>query len=318
MVFEVTLERMIIFFLILAIGFTAAKAGVIKQESMPAFAQLITKILLPVMIFYSTYANCTRQDIFDNIVLIGLSAIFYAVISLLMFILAQLLRLPHDKDRIFQFCFIFGNTGFVGIPLLASVFPQGGLVYMMMFSIVDQLVFWTYGIWLSTGRLHGHKHRFNFRMLLTPNVIAIFVAIIFVLLQIPIPDLLKMTLGTVSNATSAMCMIYLGVLVCFSNVLPVLKRPEIGWQAPVMDAAAFRYDIRSCHHHGAAYHDRGSHASRSEQQRGRICSGNDRSDTRGQRGYHSPGGISCVGNRGNMTQDGDNVINEQRAAGISG
>ena len=226
MVFEVTLERMIIFFLILAIGFTAAKAGVIKQESMPAFAQLITKILLPVMIFYSTYANCTRQDIFDNIVLIGLSAIFYAVISLLMFILAQLLRLPHDKDRIFQFCFIFGNTGFVGIPLLASVFPQGGLVYMMMFSIVDQLVFWTYGIWLSTGRLPGHKHRFNFRMLLTPNVIAIFVAIIFVLLQIPIPDLLKMTLGTVSNATSAMCMIYLGVLVCFSNVLPVLKRPE--------------------------------------------------------------------------------------------
>ncbi len=226
MVFEVTLEQMTIFFLILAIGFAAAKTGIVKQESMPAFDQLITKILLPVMIFYPTCANCPRQDIFDNVALIGLSALFYAVISLLMFILARLLKLPHDKDRIFQFCFIFGNTGFVGIPLLASVFPQGGLVYMMMFSIVDQLVFWTYGIWLSTGRSHGHKHRFAIRMLLTPNVVALFAAVIFVLLQIPIADPLNMTLGTVSNATSAMCMIYLGVLVCFSNVLSVLKRPE--------------------------------------------------------------------------------------------
>lgn len=135
-----------------AVGFAASRLKVIKEDTLPALAQIITKILLPCMIFYSTYANCKRETIIGNWEMVLLAALFYAVISLLMFVIAKLMRIEHDKDRVFQLCFIFGNTGFVGVPLLAAVFPDAGLVYMMMFSIVDQVVFWTYGIWLSTKR----------------------------------------------------------------------------------------------------------------------------------------------------------------------
>ena len=60
MIFAITVERTIVFSLILAIGFAVAKAAVIKREFMPDPAQLITKVLLPVMISYSTCENCTR------------------------------------------------------------------------------------------------------------------------------------------------------------------------------------------------------------------------------------------------------------------
>lgn len=145
-----------VFFLVFAAGFVSSRFKVIREDSLPALAQVITKVLLPCMIFYSTYANCERQTIIDNWEMVLLAAFFYALISLVTFLLAKALRIEHDKDRVFQLCFIFGNTGFVGIPLLAAVFPDAGLVYMMMFSIIDQLVFWTYGIWLSTARCHDH------------------------------------------------------------------------------------------------------------------------------------------------------------------
>ena len=226
MVFEITLERMLAFFLILAVGFAAAKLRVIDEGYLPSLAKLITKILLPVMIFYSTCVSCTRQALFDNLAMVVLAAVFYALASLVLFLLARALRLPHDKDRVFQFCFIFGNTGFVGIPLLAAVFPETGLMYMMLFSIVDQLVFWTYGVWLATAR-DRQATRFSPRALVTPNTVAIALALVFVLADIPLPRLASLALGTINNATSALCMMYLGALVCFSDVGAALRRPEL-------------------------------------------------------------------------------------------
>lgn len=226
MIFAITLERMLVFFLILAVGFAAARLGVIGRDFLPGLAGLITKVLLPVMIFYSTCAGCTRQALFDNLAMVALAALFYATASLVLFLLARAMRLPHDKDRVFQFCFIFGNTGFVGIPLLAAVFPEAGLLYMMLFSVVDQAVFWTYGVWLATAR-DRQVARFSPRSLVTPNTVAIAAALVFVLADIPLPRLAALSLGTISGATSALCMMYLGALVCFSNVGAALRRPEL-------------------------------------------------------------------------------------------
>lgn len=226
MIFETTLNTMIIFFLILATGFAAGKLGIIKEDYMPNFAQLITKILLPVLMFYSSYAGITRQTLVDNLPMLGLSVAFYAVIIAVTWILSKALHIPHDKDRIFMFCFIFGNTGFVGLPLLIALFPETGVLYMMLFSVVDQLIFWTFGIWLATARERS-KAAFNAKNLLTPNIVAMLLALAFVIFEIPLPQVVCDTLATIKNATSAMCMMYLGALLCFSQWLTVLKRPEL-------------------------------------------------------------------------------------------
>lgn len=225
MIFQTTLETMIIFFLILAVGFLAGRIGIITRESMPNFAALITKILLPVLIFFATYEGVTADDVIANLPMLGLAAGFYAVITAITFALSKIMRLPHDKDRVFMFCFIFGNTGFVGIPLLSALFPDVGLLYMALFSVVDQLLFWTFGIWLSTAR--DRKTHSHLRDMLSPNIIALALALVFVFADINLPDVIDSTLATIRNATSAMCMMYLGALLCFSNWKPVLRRPEL-------------------------------------------------------------------------------------------
>ena len=59
MAFEITLERMIIFFLILSIGFAAEKLSIITRDYLPQFAKLIAKIFLPVLLFWSTFHGTT-------------------------------------------------------------------------------------------------------------------------------------------------------------------------------------------------------------------------------------------------------------------
>lgn len=225
MAFQATLSTMLIFFLMLAIGFIAGRTGVIKPDFMPGFSQLITKVFLPALIFYSTVTSVTAEKLADNLVILALSAGVYIVLALFALIVAKAMRLPHDKDRVFQFAFIFGNTGFVGIPLLSAVFPDYGLLFMCLFTVVDQLLFWTYGVWLSTARDRQSK-KFNLKALITPNMIAIILALAFVVASIPLPPVIGDGLGMLSKATSPLCMIYLGATVCFSPFASALKRPE--------------------------------------------------------------------------------------------
>ena len=226
MVFQVTLETMAVFFALLAIGFAAGKLGVIKREFMAQLGALVTKIFLPALILYSTATSVTAELIVENIVLIPLSAVVYATLALAAFLTAKALRIEADKDRVFQFAFIFGNTGFVGFPLLNAVFPQTGILFMCLFSIVDQIAFWTYGVWLSTAR-DRQRAGFTAKNLLSPNIVAVVLGMAIAVSGLRLPDILATILGSISKATTPLCMLYLGAMVCFSTLGATLRRPEL-------------------------------------------------------------------------------------------
>ena len=96
---------------------------------------------------------------------------------------------------------------------------------MMLFTIVDQAIFWTFGIWMATGR--DRQTEFTIKNFISPNIIAMALALIVVLIGVPVPAVINDTLATISNATSAMCMMYLGAMVCFSKWMQVLKCAEL-------------------------------------------------------------------------------------------
>lgn len=225
MTFQTTAETMAIFFILLAVGFLAAKIGIIKKEGMGQLSQLITKIFLPVLIFNATATSVTLDLVRQNAIILPLSAGAYAALAAIAFAVAKAMGIERDKDRVFQFAFIFGNTGFVGFPLLTAVFHETGTLFMCLFSVVDQILFWTYGIWLSTAR--GRQGTgLNIKMLASPNIIAIILALVVGLSGFTLPDLVGTALATVSRAATPMCMLFLGAMTCFNKVGEALKRPD--------------------------------------------------------------------------------------------
>ena len=225
MVFSVVLLQMGVFFLIVIVGMAASRLGVVKRDYLKELASLVSKVFLPALIFYMTYHGTTRQQVLDNVPMIALAAGFYVVVSAIMKALALLLKPKGDRQKVFRFAFIFGNTGFVGIPLLAALYPESGLLYMALFSIVDQLLFWTYGVYLATAS--DRRARFGLRQLASPNIVAIVLALVFVLAGVQLPGLVMDVLDTVSGATTALCMVYLGCLFYYSNWGVALKAREV-------------------------------------------------------------------------------------------
>ena len=223
--FGITLNRMVIFFLILLLGAFCGKRKIITAEDLPSLQMLVTKIFLPAVIFYGTYKGATLEAIVQNLPMIGFAIVFYAAVGLLLFGLAKLMRLEGDYDKGFTFCFLFGNTLFVGMPLLTALFPERGMLYLALFTIVDQAVFWTVGIWLATGR--DRVYRFSLKSLVTPNTISLALVFALVVFSVPLPGVLLDALQVLYNGTGALCMLYLGALMHFSNWKQVLKRKDL-------------------------------------------------------------------------------------------
>lgn len=101
-IFATSLHQMTIFVVILGVGVAAAKFGVIQQEHMGCISQIIVKVLFPATIFYTTYVGATRQVILDNVAMVGLAAGFYALITVVAWLIARMMRVGGDRGRVFQ------------------------------------------------------------------------------------------------------------------------------------------------------------------------------------------------------------------------
>lgn len=221
--FSIVLEQLIQFGLILMIGMILAKTEVIHEDFLGEFSKIITKCLLPIFIFYSSYhGNSSEQLIKDMPVLIFATGM-YLVLAVIFKILAKGLRLKGEREGAFQALFVFGNIGFIGIPLIQTLYQGEGMIYVALFSIVDQLTLWTYGIYLTDY----HSKKINLKNFVNPAVTAVILAIVCILTGIKLPNVIENTLSTVGRASTATCMIYLGALFYFSNVKSVLKEKEL-------------------------------------------------------------------------------------------
>ena len=76
---------------------------------------------------------------------------------------------------------MFGNVGFMGIPIVTSIFPENGMVYISIYMIVDALVLWTVGAQLTSS---DGKGTFQLKKMVNPVTVAVALAVLMILLGV--------------------------------------------------------------------------------------------------------------------------------------
>ena len=140
------LTLVVTLFLMLIVGYVAGKTKIVSETASKNLSKLIIAIGQPALIIFSL----VRMEYSTENLLLGLQTLGFgfalhgilAVFSFLAFLRFRTL----DERKITEFAAIFGNVGFIGIPLLESLFgPKGA--FMGAFFVVSFNVFlWTWGI----------------------------------------------------------------------------------------------------------------------------------------------------------------------------
>ena len=194
------LPKMAGFLLLVLIGFTASRIGVIKKEAMPSISGFLLKIVLPALTISLIWEN---QTTFYTMARYGKMVIVH------------------------RGCSVGGNYGFLVIPLIMTLFgDQGGNVYIPICSVIDTTLVWTLGFTLFTNGV-GQKENPWKKIIMNPIFISIILGLCLTSFHIPVPDMIMNTIDSVGNTCYSWGLIYLGCSLGFMKLTNISKYRSI-------------------------------------------------------------------------------------------
>lgn len=146
--FEIVVGQIVGFFIMMMIGYGCVRLRFYGMKTLDGMCMLLTRVLIPLLVFSNAVDGTTRAELVGNWGIMLLTAIMYASLMAVFAVVAWAIRLRGSRSHLFQAGFIFGNAGFIGIPLVLALFPKHGALFIVLMSIVDQALLWTYGVWL--------------------------------------------------------------------------------------------------------------------------------------------------------------------------
>ena len=180
------LTQLEIFSVMILLGVFAVKTNAMNEKSLGDLSKMIMRLILPVMIFHKSINGATKADIMSSSSEVILSSfLMFGVLFMVGYLLKKTFSLTGNYGRVYQAAAMFGNVGFIGIPLILGILPERGMLYMALFFIVDQIVLWSIGYYMTLPeeKLAHASLKSNIKNIMSPAMIGIVIAIIFILTE---------------------------------------------------------------------------------------------------------------------------------------
>lgn len=202
-------------FIMISVGIYGSRKKIINSELNKGLTDILIKIALPFMIvssFIFTYDNTVKDNVVKTFYYsIAAYAIMAAVSHIMLF------PVKNDRKTVLHFANVFVNTGYVGFPILNSVYGPEGVIYGSIFNMFFVILLWTYGIMLYKGSMEkGYLKKEITVLIFNPSIIAVIIGIIIMVFDIRINSALLMGIKGIGSITGPLSMIIIGVIL--SNV----------------------------------------------------------------------------------------------------
>ena len=77
-----------------------------------------------------------KQMLFHSLLILGIAFFMYICLFGLSFLSGKILHLQGDHQQLYSAMSAFGNIGFMGIPIVTSIFPERGMLYISVFTMI--------------------------------------------------------------------------------------------------------------------------------------------------------------------------------------
>ncbi|MCH5302862.1 MAG: AEC family transporter [Prevotella sp.] len=204
------IEVMLTLFAIVIVGYVAGKLGYLGGDFDRQLSSVVINITCPALILSSAMTGelPDRQYILP---LLLISVITYAVLTLFAFRLPRYLTGNPADEGIIGFALMFGNVGFMGYPVVASIFGHEAVFYAAVLNVVNTFTVFTIGTILITGRNGVEGSRFQKKVLYSTPMIAAYLTMLIVALRIDnIPGFVSQPLTMIGNITVPAALLIIG------------------------------------------------------------------------------------------------------------
>ncbi len=197
--------RTLPFFAIIGLGYWTGRTRFFSPEATAYLTKFVFYFALSAMLFRFA-ANLEMSEIFDGRLIIGYlwgTAFVYGIAT----IVAYLRRLDMQTAAVEAQCAAIGNTGFLGVPMLALLFGEAAIGPIMLILAVDLIVFSSLIVILINGARDGRMHlgmlkTIGLGLVKNPMIVSMGLGLIWSSFALPIPGPLNDFLAILGGAAT--------------------------------------------------------------------------------------------------------------------
>ncbi|MCL2575033.1 MAG: AEC family transporter [Defluviitaleaceae bacterium] len=213
--FNVFLGSMSTLVVCVFIGFVGRKLGFLSDNANDAMATLLVKFTLPATVFASiTMRSFSRELLLESLITLGIMTIIYFLGYSAASIFAKLVKATQAEKRIWQFSLMFPNVVYIGFPIVQSVFGDNVMIHASMSAMAFNILVFTFGAYLIKSSVENEqpKAASTKQILLSPALVAMYIGIIFFVMNLPIPAPLQNAISMFAAVTTPLAMLLMGSL----------------------------------------------------------------------------------------------------------
>ena len=201
---------MLTLFAIVVVGYVSGKLGYMGGTFDKRLSKLVIDITCPALILSSAMGG-ELPDRRYILPLLGISIFTYLVLTGFALLLSRFVARRKEDRGIVGFAMIFGNVGFMGYPVVASIYGHQAVFYAAMLNVVNTFTVFTIGTMMITGGEGATRERFSKKVLYSTPMLSAYLAMLIVALGIDnIPTFVSEPLTMIGNITVPAALLIIG------------------------------------------------------------------------------------------------------------
>lgn len=201
------LEVMVMLFTMVILGYTACKLGYMGDKFDKKLSSIVVDITCPLLVLSSVMGD-EMPDRSLILPLVGVGVLTYIILLVFGFWVPRFISKNHDDQGMIGFSLMFANVGFIGYPIVASIFGPKAVFYAALLNVPNTFFIFTAGVMLVKGEYSIRQ--FNPKVLLSPALIGAFIAALLVAFGVHTPEMMARPITMVGNITVPAALMIIG------------------------------------------------------------------------------------------------------------
>ena len=220
----ILVAEMIVIFLLILMGCAGYRSGRISDSGVKTCSYLVVNLCNPALLLSNAIAEEAPVPAPKMHAAIYAAVLVYVILIPLSYLVSRLIRAPEKDDYAYRMMTIYGNVGFIGIPVCSAVLGSASLLYISINCMVFNVTFYTYG--MASMRRAARLQTGEARKPVKASEI--------LMLDPKVPMILADSLRITGNATVFLSMIVLGASLAQSDLREmILADPRMYLFLPV-------------------------------------------------------------------------------------
>ncbi|HJC90935.1 MAG TPA: AEC family transporter [Candidatus Mediterraneibacter excrementigallinarum] len=221
--FILIFEQLVKMFFIMLLAFICYKIKLVDQNGNRSLSNLLLMVVNPLLIITVYQGTEYDPDMVRGLLLAFAAAFLTHILGIV--VSTALIRPSSGTDySIERFNSMYSNCGFIGIPLINSVFGGNGVFYITAYMVAFNLFSWTHGVILMEKKCSLKNMKEG---VLSPMFLSTIAAVVLFFLGIRIPSVVLDSMNYVADMNTPLAMMVAGFSVAQADLGKMLRNTRI-------------------------------------------------------------------------------------------